>query len=79
MVTKEQENQVIELAKSIGKVDYDSYTQTSEYANFILPEIRRISGYKDSMNVGIYTDCNEENYYNYEDLFEIFLENLNIF
>lgn len=47
---------------------WDNFTQYSDYANVILPELRRAVGCKDTFEVGTYTDCTETQLSQVDDL-----------
>jgi len=52
----------------------ENTTQYSDYANDTLPEFRRLAGCKDSMGVGTYTDCTEEQDFLVQDLVDKYFE-----
>jgi len=47
-----------EIIDDTYNIYMDNLTQSSEYSNFILPELRKAAGCKDPLGVGTYTECN---------------------
>jgi len=52
---------------------HESLTQSARYANFILPQLRKLAGFEDS-GTGTYGEGDEENYYNLEEMYDEFFE-----
>jgi hypothetical protein len=47
---------------------WENFTQYDDYANTILPELRRAVGCLDTMGVGTYTECTEDQLSELDDL-----------
>jgi len=56
-------------------VSFEGLTQSADYANNTLPDLRRMAGYKDRIGAGTYTRFDtEEQYHNYLELVDRFEE-----
>ena len=48
----------------------ESFTQYSEWSSFYLPTFRQLAGYKDTLNVGTFTDGGEEENWNFGEIID---------
>ncbi len=66
-----------EILSSITSGFMDSYPQFAEYSGSILPTLRSLAGYEDTMGVGTYTDGEEEEYFTLDEMDTKFWEGVN--
>ena len=63
------DGELMEPGHYLGDI-MESFTQYSEWSGFYLPLFRQLAGYKDTMNVGTFTDGTEDNHWDFEQIIE---------